>query len=183
MSQSKESICKALVSLLAKFPYDAVNIQSICTEAGVSRKTFSRYFSSKEDVVVAQLQEDTTATSEAIMQITNLSAVKGATEFILMSIYTRLYEHRDFYLSVADSLGAFWISNRMYDLPMSLGDTPYWSFEGSKVEKDFLVSYMSGVHATAVLWWIDHRFEESPESVVKMVMYWGYSWYDLKHSG
>lgn len=178
MSQSEESIRAALMALLDKFPYATVNVQSICDKAGVSRKTFSRHFSSKEDVVISQLQVDTTATSEKIMDIVPVASLKDSTRFILTSIYTHLYNHRNYYLKVADELGSEWIAARMYETSLKLGSMPYWTFSGSDVEKDFLISYMSGVNATAVRWWLDRGFDLDPESIVKMVIFWGYSWYD-----
>ena len=49
--RSKKTITETLLYLMAKYPYTEITVKHILLEADVSRKTFYRNFSSKDDVL------------------------------------------------------------------------------------------------------------------------------------
>ena len=64
----RQEIARAAWRLFAARGYEATTVDDVAREAGVSRRTFFRYFSSKEDVVVGTsdaLAEDVLAGSRA----------------------------------------------------------------------------------------------------------------------
>ncbi|MBY5034718.1 TetR/AcrR family transcriptional regulator [Streptococcus gallolyticus] len=49
--RSQELSIRALLSLMYRFPYDEITVKEIVAEAGITRQTFYRNFTSKEDVL------------------------------------------------------------------------------------------------------------------------------------
>ena len=49
-NKTKNLISLALYSLMLRHPYDEISVKDICEKAGVSRMSFYRYFSKKDDI-------------------------------------------------------------------------------------------------------------------------------------
>ena len=54
--RSKKIIAEVLLRLMTQYPYAEITVKHILLEAGISRKTFYRNFSSKDDVLDAYIE-------------------------------------------------------------------------------------------------------------------------------
>lgn len=52
-AENQRKLCTALLEIAAKTPYEQIFVSDICQRAGISRRSFYRYFSNKDDVLVA----------------------------------------------------------------------------------------------------------------------------------
>jgi len=59
--RSRERIIEAALQLIRERGYQATTMQSICRAAGVATGTFYHYFKSKQDVILAYVQEENEA--------------------------------------------------------------------------------------------------------------------------
>ena len=49
-ASTKSLISLALYALMLKHDYDTITVKDICSKAGISRMSFYRYFSKKDDI-------------------------------------------------------------------------------------------------------------------------------------
>ena len=179
---TQQKFMSALIELLEKFPYNAVSVQSICDAAGLSRKTFARYFQSKEDVVIAQIREDFAEPIRTLLSVMSFKDVDNSTQLLYKRSYEAFYEHRSYYLKVIDTLGIMWFVQQHMNATLALGNIPYTKDKigeenalGQNLEADFVRHFYSGVGALGLKWWVEHDFCISADELAAMVAKWGYA--------
>lgn len=175
MGDAQEKIRVALMELMQILPYDSIAVSAICDKAGLSRKTFSRYFSNKDDVVVSQLGVDTVERVSALLSIMNWESIDHRSEIFLEGVYGCIYEHKSYYLEICRHFGSFWLAKQLFALTSNLGDLPYKDNAISDDEISFVISMFNGVNAAAFKWWLDEGFETSPKKLAQMIAKWGYA--------
>lgn len=184
MQSTEEAFLDALGKLMERFPYDSISIQGICDKAGFSRKTFSRYFSSKEDLVIAKLRRDVVNPTENVMRAVPVTEVVNPAKLLLTRAYSAFYENRSFYKKIYNALGPLWLMEQCIQLGTSFGSFPYEN-DGiySETEISFVISLYSAVTAIALRWWIEHDFAVTPEELANLVIKWGYASFRKEESG
>lgn len=175
MATTEEKFRAALMTLMERFPYDSISIQGICDEAGLSRKTFSRHFSSKEDVAAAQLRADIAVPTATVLSVLSATPFPNSSRVLLRHAYGAFYDNRSFYEEVVQSLGLVWLSENVMAAGKWIGTVPYEK-DGISDERelDFVVSLYSGITATALRWWMENDFSVSPDCLVDWVIKWVY---------
>jgi AcrR family transcriptional regulator len=64
--RTHDDLIRIATDLFARHGYDAVTVEDIAAAADVSQRTFYRYFSSKEDLVLGDVNEDIASFAEAL---------------------------------------------------------------------------------------------------------------------
>ena len=179
---TQQKIMDSLVTLLEKFPYNSVSVQSICDAADISRKTFGRYFQSKEDVVIAQINEDFAEPIRKLLSVMSFKDVENSTQLLYKRNYEAFYARRGYYLKVVDALGIMWLVQQHMDATLRLGNMPYTADKigaenalGENPEADFVQHFYAGVGALGLKWWIEHDFCISADELAALVAKWGYA--------
>ena len=56
-AENQKKLCRALLELGEKTPYEQIFVSDICQKAPISRRSFYRYFSNKDDVLYALIRD------------------------------------------------------------------------------------------------------------------------------
>ena len=155
--KSKQLISMAIYQLMYTTPYDKITVKMICEKAGVSRMSFYRYYSTKEDVFINYADErfedfyDTYMTTDITMDsfIRNVvnyfkrytRQVKVLEKAGLMSILITQFERYAAYIMRnAKSLSIFQYDNNPLVIPYYAGGfynvLVYWSKNNFKISEE-----------------------------------------------
>ena len=83
MKNVTSSITNALLELMKTEPYEKISITDIVAKAGLSRVTYYRHFSSKEDVLIRFFKD----TKERFLQQTSFSAGAINNEIVVLNLF------------------------------------------------------------------------------------------------
>lgn len=176
MTPSTELIKDALATLLQTKPYAAIRIQDICETAGVSRKTFAKWFTGKDDVVCAQMQADFADPVRKVNSELPVHQIESASKIMLVKHYRTFYDKRMYYLALSNSMGALWIAEKNMLVMQELNREIFAGLEWMESEeKDFAAFFISSSHAMILVWWIQQGMKTSPDDLAKMTESWLYA--------
>jgi AcrR family transcriptional regulator len=152
-----QDINKALLGLLQAKPLADISISEITSTAQVSRNSFYRNFSSKEDIIEKYLHRLLKTWKEDYDQ-----SQKDSNPELFGSLFQHLKENQDLYLLLKER-------NLFY-----LFSKAYLSLFGPTVEDSNFEAYVKGFMAGGVLGWIEEWFnrglQESAETMTTLLV-------------
>lgn len=166
----------AVERLVLKKPYASIRIQDVCEEAGVSRKTFSKWFYGVDDVVRACLVDDFADPVRNVNAELPINAIQSFTSIMLEKHYQRFYDRRDFYLPIAKDKGIAWLAAQITEVMETLNLEIFseldWMEEG---ELEFGAYFLSSAHAAILAWWVKQDLSTSIPELVHLTEKWLYA--------
>ena len=163
----RSCIFEALMILLQQKKYDDITVSEITSKAGVSRMTYYRTYSSKEDIVIQHFKEMVTELNEKDPEIGNQPYevwYKVLLDFVYSEQELMAYILRTPVLASACEsflldLGQYCL-RKYRDLDL---DDPYvlnW------------VMYKAGAFSFVVSRWIKNGFKETPEKILEWIVHY-----------
>ncbi len=161
---TKDLISLALYALMHKHEYDEISVKDICERAGVSRMSFYRYYSMKDDIFITYCDERFEEFYNSIQSIKDLTLNEFTLEmFRFIDRYRRqitvLFQaHREFMLlEQLNSYTKYTISNLKSDYFTEQKNNPIYTY------------FMSGGLFNVIVYWINNSHPSSPEKMNEML--------------
>ena len=165
--QSKEWLAKALLKLMKNKPFREISISEIAEKADLSRRTFYRSFSSKEEVICFHLQ---TIWRKGALK---LSADEDHSYYHTIRWYLELwYEHRELALLLyRNDLLSLLLQeyNHLFREVYLMRKGNYPLAKQSEAMK-YALSYSAGGLLNVLWQWASEGMRKSPEEVVDLLM-------------
>lgn len=156
---TREAICTAMLELLEKQDFDRITIMSIVKRAGVSRQSFYRNYTSKEDIIIEIEDSLLHAFSE--------------------SLYDKKYENnlrlwfKDFFIFIGKNKKyiAIMVKANLADVLFSKAPFIIEDWMGNKTDAlhYFIIGNLGALKSVAIDWF-EHGMKESPDEMSEICM-------------
>ena len=163
----KECIFTALILLMEQQDYDKITITDITKKAGVSRMTYYRLYSSKEDILLQQFSKIIQELTDKIRQDSSLTPYRLVYQF-----FSFFQKRSKLVLSLKKAnlldltLNTF-ITNVALLYP-EFFDSPDGNFSCSPAA--YYLYYHAGGLFSTLLQWIGNGQKESPEEMAQLMV-------------
>lgn len=160
-AKSKKLIQLAIYELLLKKDFDNISIKEICEKAGVSRMSFYRYYSTKEDIFIVFCDE----TFDAFFQEISHSPTLTMKDMFIMFFTNLKKYHREIDM----------LKKAQRDTILLAQFEQYSSYMASKMNlgnilNPFDIPFFSGGLFNVVIRWSNRNYIDTPEDMANAMM-------------
>ena len=161
-AQRQRQLEQCLLKLMGDLPLSQITISDICSQAGISRKSFYRYFDSKEGCLHALLDH-------AIMDGTTYYMPNSSSDNLNLSFFCRVFEYWKMQEPLLDALErngqSLQILQRMVRY-IQVEEPDYARYMGVSAQDvmEHIVYNVSGVMGL-ILTWHHEGFQKTPEQM------------------
>jgi AcrR family transcriptional regulator len=165
-AQSKSWLIEAFFALLAQRPYTSITIQAISDQAQLSRRTFYRHFTSKEDLLNQYLQELFTRYTELL---TTRKPQRHDETLLLFFTFWQNYRTELLLLQQQGLFERFLQrACQWYPSAYSKLNVP-WHITGDQRKISYASAFGAGGYFNLLSLWLQEGFRESPRQMVTLI--------------
>lgn len=164
-NQSKLWMENALLKLMKTEIYQEITIQEITDHAGLSRRTFYRNYSTKDEILEGYFYKIWLEYRELLLQQTDLSLVN-----IAMIFFTQMQKHRDF-LSLVNRHHLLPLFLVKIDelLPPAFNEVKGRALPYSKESIQYALSFSTGGFMRILIRWLNDSVQKTPEEMAAII--------------
>ncbi|MDR1014954.1 MAG: TetR/AcrR family transcriptional regulator, partial [Coriobacteriales bacterium] len=155
--EAQDAIKEAFRGLVVQVPFAKITISGICGAANVSRRTFYRYFESKDDIIAALIQDDFVRPVETIAGLLPLDEIKSATRLMMERLHRTFFDNMEYYERLVSSIGTQGFIDAFVKEEGELNRQMYLEKGLSEIEAQFASDILCAAQAASLVWWLGHR--------------------------
>lgn len=150
--RSKKLITETLLNLLKTYPFDKIAVKQILIDAQISRKTFYRNFSSKEDVLSSYIDSILSDYKETIFSLDKASFAD-----CFDVIFNFCEKNRDLLILLKN--------NKLLHIPMMKLNELLPSLHKEIDIKNYIIYFNIGAIWNVIINWVENDMRDSSESI------------------
>ncbi len=164
-NQSKLWMEEALLKLMHTEEYQEITIQEITAHAGLSRRTFYRNYSSKDEILEGRFYKIWMEYRSLLVQQTDLSLPNIAKIF-----FTQMQNHKDFLLLVnRHQLLPLFLAKVDELLPPAFNELKGETAPFSRESISYALAFSAGGFMRILIRWLNDSPQKSPEKMAAIV--------------
>jgi AcrR family transcriptional regulator len=166
--RTRRMLADALIELILERSYEAITIQDITERADLRRATFYLHYGTKEELLLAALEETFNALAQQLEPMMHGDSLGGKTNLATFEVvFKHVEENRDLYCAIvgvapiARHIRAYLASYVLKGLsalkPGEIG-----------IPADVLANYMAGAELALITWWLEQDAPYTAEQMAAM---------------
>lgn len=164
--QSRAWLINAFFKLLAHREYASITVNEIAAAAELSRRTFYRHFTSRDDLLQKYLEGLFTAYTE---QLTRLTITKHEDTLLLFFNFWQQYRQELNLLQERELFDRFLrCAREWYPRVYRQLNVP-WHVEGAPREIKYVAAFSAGGYFTILAQWLQDGCQESPREMTNLM--------------
>ncbi len=156
--ENQKRLCHALLELAEKTPYEQIFVSDICQRAQISRRSFYRYFSNKDDVLHALIKD---SIMECAVQSMELRFDVAHLSELLVRFFLFWKQERR---SLLEMLRKNRMENLLMDLYLDWAKTEIRAYPDRPLRQTAMTFSVTGVMAV-LFQWNARNFDTPPEQL------------------
>lgn len=169
-AENQKRLCHALLELAEKTPYEQIFVSDICLRAQISRRSFYRYFSNKDDVLHALIKD---SIMECSVRSVELRFEVAQLRALLVRFFMFWKEERR---SLLDMLRKNRMENLLMDMYLDWANTEIRAYPDKPLRQTAMTFSITGVMAVLFQWSarnfdspVEHLSRETAELLERII--------------
>ena len=167
LNQSHEWFLEALLVLMKKKNFSDITIKELSFKAGLDRRTFYRYFTSKEDLLELQCRRILEEFARRVLEKPQLTF-----EAVAVSYFEFWNDYSDFLLLLQKNNLVYFLVEKLDKLiyeHVALKAKPYLNGQKLSNKRRYHFFYGMGGLWNVMNWWLLEEHRETPEQMGKII--------------
>lgn len=171
VARTRETLHRALFSLILKKSYEAISIKDICEAANIGRSTFYAHYTSKDDLKRSGLEK-----LRVVLVDRHKDAMAGnirdRTLSFTRTMFEHAHEHIDLYRALVGTRGGAvalgTIRQTLSDLARNELAATAGKNSTDAIPRELVVQYIVGAYMAVLTWWLDGGAKLPPQRIDEM---------------
>lgn len=162
-------------SLLTSMPYNKITVDHICEAAAISKKTFYKYYSSKQDLLEDFYESEFLSNVYVIRKAIPVDKIDQAPLAMTTRDFEVFYENRELFCNLLQNYGEAELANLIIKLTEKVNRVIYEEVGLSGTELLFGAFFVASSGAMTKIRWMKNGFDQSPKELAALYFEWALS--------
>ena len=155
--RSKKIITETLLDLMKQYPFDEITVKRILLETKISRKTFYRNFTSKDDVLGSYIDEILMDYKKALVQMGRVS---------MLDTFDVIFKFCEDYRELLIMLR----NNHLLHIPLMKLNAFLPLFYDDLGQKIYIIYFNIGAVWNVITQWLENDMTDFPETMKRLLI-------------
>lgn len=178
-ADAKTRIIETFRALVVSEGYADVTVSQMCSEAHISKRTFYKYFETKQSLLEEIVRRDTVEPSLLLLTALFSDQQADVGPLIMQTTFNIIYENKEFYQALLSNNSKSSLRKIMNDQLYHFANQLFIQGPGQKhvqgIELDYVCWFFASSTISTLEWWCNHHFQPEPKEMARIYETWTFA--------